>query len=260
MGCRAGAWVRPISVSTPAALPPLDPSSCGADPPVHPATAPSHTPRCPQSPARPPPVRPDWLYSTDRPIPVRPCGTACRTANRIDSQAIPSLGSVTPSVASEHDLKVRGSSDPISGLLAMSCVDLELGPLSSTGMTRLHRSYEPVRHPRAARPLPRGNPVGRRRPPPKDSPHRTTLPIHACRRHDPGGLIGCIHRSLRQPYQPPPEFRPGRHPQSLFRDLLNVHDPLPPACSQNHPLGDPLLRRLRSLRSLHNRSNDYRLE
>ena len=127
-------------------------------------------------------------------------------------------------------------------------------------MTRLHRSYEPLRHPRAARPLPRGSPVERRRPPPQNFPHRTTLPIHACSRHDPGGLTGCIHRSLRQPCQPSPEFRPGRHPQSLFRDRLNVHDPLPPACSQNHPLGDPLLRRLRSRRYLHNRSNGYRLK
>ncbi len=58
-------------------------------------------------------------------------------------------------------------------------------------------------------------------------------------RHYPGGLTGCIHRSLRQSYQPSPELRPGRHPQPPFRDLLNVNDPLPPACSQSHPWVTP---------------------
>jgi hypothetical protein len=61
------------------------------------------------------------------------------------------------------------------------------------------------------------------------------LPSHACRRHYPGGLTGCVHRSLHRPYQPSPEFLQGRHPQFPFLDLLNVHYSLPPACSQNHP-------------------------
>jgi hypothetical protein len=40
----------------------------------------------------------------------------------------------------------------------------EVRPLPAAGITRLPRYYEPVRHPSAARPVPRGRPVGRSSP------------------------------------------------------------------------------------------------
>ena len=67
----------------------------------------------------------------------------------------------------------------------------EVRPLSSTGITRLRRYYEPVRHPSAARSVPRGRPVGLRA-------HRWGFPccvdllVQTCRRHYPGGTAGGI--------------------------------------------------------------------
>src|SRR5260370_39033496 len=52
---------------------------------------------------------------------------------------------VTPSVVSEHSAELIGC--PISRFLTTSCVCLEPRPLPSTGVTRLQRYYEPLRHP-----------------------------------------------------------------------------------------------------------------
>src|SRR5262249_52256227 len=50
----------------------------------------------------------------------------------------------------------------------------EVRPLPSTGITRLPRYDEPVRHPSAARPVPRGRPVGHAFVPPRGLP---VLPV-----------------------------------------------------------------------------------
>ncbi len=52
-----------------------------------------------------------------------------------------------PSAASEHFSELIGC--PISWSLTTSCICLELRPLSSTGITPLHQSYGPLRHPKA---------------------------------------------------------------------------------------------------------------
>src|SRR6267143_659157 len=57
------------------------------------------------------------------------------------------LSRATPSAASEHLLELIGF--PISGSFTTYCVCLELRSLPSTGVTRLPRYYEPLRHPRA---------------------------------------------------------------------------------------------------------------
>src|SRR6516225_2307554 len=54
---------------------------------------------------------------------------------------------VTPSAVSERFSELLGC--PISRSLTTSCVGLELRPLPSAGITRLHRHYEPLRHPSA---------------------------------------------------------------------------------------------------------------
>ena len=57
------------------------------------------------------------------------------------------LSRATPSAASEHLLELIGF--PISRSFTTYCVCLELRSLPSTGITRLHWYYEPLRHPRA---------------------------------------------------------------------------------------------------------------
>src|SRR5258708_25243999 len=57
------------------------------------------------------------------------------------------LSRATPSAASEHLLELIGF--PISRSFTTYCVCLELRSLPSTGVTRLPRHYEPLRHPRA---------------------------------------------------------------------------------------------------------------
>src|SRR6516162_394857 len=71
----------------------------------------------------------------------------CRTERRSDSRPPPSLSRVTPSAVSEHFSELLGR--PISRSLTTSCVCLEPRPLSSPGITRLPRYYEPLRHPGA---------------------------------------------------------------------------------------------------------------
>ena len=48
-------------------------------------------------------------------------------------------------------------------------------------------------------------------------------PLCTCCRHYPGTAPGCISRSLRQTYQPSPQWRAGRPVQRPFRGLLSVH-------------------------------------
>ena len=59
---------------------------------------------------------------------------------------------------------------PISRPSLLAALVLEPRPLPSTGVTRLPRYYGPIRHLKCARPIPRGNPVGRPRP-------RARLPV-----------------------------------------------------------------------------------
>src|SRR6266481_347972 len=118
-----------------------------AQAPVRPATAPPHTLRCPQSPVRPRPVRPCWSGTGHRHVPGCLHGSSCRTGHRSDSQLPPSLSRVTPSAASEHVSELLGY--PISRSFTACCVCLEPRPLPSTGITRLQRYCEPLRHPSA---------------------------------------------------------------------------------------------------------------
>src|SRR5271167_756370 len=66
---------------------------------------------------------------------------------RSDNRLLPSLSRVTPSAASEHFSELLGC--PISRSLTACCVCLEPRPLPSTGITRLQRYCEPLRHPSA---------------------------------------------------------------------------------------------------------------
>ena len=93
---------------------------------------------------------------------------------------------VTPSATSEHNAGwLDSSSIPMS--FVASCVRLQLRPLPSTGVTRLHRYYEPLRHP--TRP---DLSLASCRLILINYDHRWGFPccywstLHACRRHYPG--------------------------------------------------------------------------
>jgi hypothetical protein len=83
-----------------------------------------------------PPTQPHSRIAVERPI------------RRSDGDRLPpSLFRATPSAASEHLSELIGF--PISRSFTTYCVCLELRSLPSTGITRLPRYYEPLRHPRA---------------------------------------------------------------------------------------------------------------
>ena len=70
----------------------------------------------------------------------------CHTAHRSEIWAIPSLCRATPSATSERLLVLLGSSPIVLSFVA-SCVSFQLRLLPSTRVTRLHRYFEPLRHP-----------------------------------------------------------------------------------------------------------------
>ena len=121
---------------------------------------------------------------------------------------------------------------PISRLSVTSCVGLELRPLPSTGVTRLRRYYGPLRHPEAARPVPRGRPVEGHAPSP---PGVSRVALISVYRHavviTPVARWVLIARgtaySNRFPASPAaaafPVLVQGRRPHWSFRGLLDVH-------------------------------------
>src|SRR5712672_2245355 len=100
----------------------------------------------------------------------------------------PSLSRATPSAVSEHSSELIGC--PISRSLTTYCVCLELRSLPSTGVIRLQRYYEPLRHPEA----PGLSLTGSRLIIPDHalgSPVLRTLSLCTCCRHYPGAATGC---------------------------------------------------------------------
>ncbi len=126
----------------------------------------------------------------------------------------------TPSAVSEHSSELIGC--PISRSLTAYCVCLELRPLPSTGVTRLQRYYEPLRHPTA----PGLSLAGVRLVIPDHAlelPVLRTLSLCTCCRHYPGAAPGRRFRSFTQAYQPSPKGSSGRPAHRPFRGLLGVH-------------------------------------
>src|SRR5450756_360628 len=99
----------------------------------------------------------------------------------------PLLSRATPSAVSEHLSEFIGC--PISRSVTTYCVCLELRSLPSTGVTRLQRYYEPLRHPKAPglslaglRLVIADHALG--------LPVFRTLSLCTCRRHYPGAASG----------------------------------------------------------------------
>ena len=110
------------------------------------------------------------------------------------------LARATPSAASEHLSELIGF--PISRSFTTYCVCLELRSLPSTGITRLQRYYEPLRHPRAPslsltgfRLVIADHALG--------LPVLRTLSLCTCCRHYPGAAAGHTLRSASSPISLP---------------------------------------------------------
>ena len=135
----------------------------------------------------------------------------------------------------EHSSELIGC--PISRSLTTSCVRLELRSLPSTGVTRLQRYYEPLRHPRApglssrasgwsSLATPWGLPVLR------------ALSLCTCCRHYPGAAAGRTLRSSRPPVSAFPEPTIGSACTSSFSRLARRSLTLRPAHSHGHQIRD----------------------
>ena len=141
------------------------------------------------------------------------------------------LSRATPSAASGHLLELIGF--PISRSFTTYCVCLELRSLPSTGVTRLPRYYEPLRHPRA----PSLSLTGFRL---VIADHALGLPVFralslcTCRRQYPGAAAGRILRSSHPAISAFPDMAVGSACTSSFSRLAQRSLALRPAHSRSH--------------------------
>ena len=165
------------------------------------------------------------------PHPAHRTGQADLPHPALGQDFTPSLSRATPSAVSEHISELIGC--PISRSLTTYCVCLELRPLPSTGVTRLPRYCEPLRHPRAS-----GLSLAGVRLVIPD--HTLGLPVLrasslcTCRRHYPGAASGRL-ASLIHPAVPAfPERVVGSACASSFSRLAQRSLALRPAHSRCH--------------------------
>src|SRR6202162_1375456 len=141
------------------------------------------------------------------------------------------LSRATPSAASEHLSELIGF--PISMSFTTYCVCLELRSLPSTGVTRLQRYYEPLRHPRAPglsltgfRLVLADHALG--------LPVFRTLSLCTCCRHYPGAAAGRTASLIHPAVSAFPERVVGSACASSFSRLARRLLALRPAHSRCH--------------------------
>jgi hypothetical protein len=125
----------------------------------------------------------------------------------------PLLSRATPSAVSEASSELIGC--PISRFLTTTCVCLELRSLPSTGITRLQRYCEPLRHPRA----PGLSLAGVRLVVPDHGlglPVLRALSLCTCCRHYPGAATRALFAHPPPSCQPSPKGLSGRLRIVLF--------------------------------------------
>src|SRR5467141_681545 len=139
---------------------------------------------------------------TPFPHPAHRTGQADLPHPALGQDFTPSLSRATPSAVSEHSSELIGC--PISRSFPTYCVCLELRSLPSTGITRLQRYYEPLRHPTA----PGLSLAGVQLIIPDHAsrfPVLRALSLCTCCRHYPGAAAGRRCRSkITHPCQPSP--------------------------------------------------------
>jgi hypothetical protein len=141
------------------------------------------------------------------------------------------LSRVTPSAISEPYSELIGC--PISRSLTTSCVCLELRSLPSTGVARLQRYYEPLRHPTA----PGLSLAGIRLVIPDHAlglPVLRALSLCTCCRHYPGVATGRTLRPSHPAVSAFPDMAVGSAYTSSFSRLARRSLALRPAHSRCH--------------------------
>jgi len=155
----------------------------------------------------------------------------------------------------------------LSSILSLVYVLLELGLLSSTGVTRLHRYYEPVRHPRRpglsltrvrlrSRFSPLGLPVLQQLPMYRHAVTITPVgPLDQIARNEGLSTTSTFHQRRRpSPY----DRRVGSHVKSF--EACSVFTARYGLTTRRTAKTARLSQRLRRLRYLHRRSDSFRLE
>src|SRR5258706_12515270 len=144
----------------------------------------------------------------------------------------PLLSRATPSAVSEPFAEFIVAQSPRS--FTTYCVCLELRSLPSTGITQLHRYYEPLRHPKAPSLSLAGFQLVVALTTPWGVPCCVRFPCVHAAATTPAQRLGVLFRSVTQPCQPSPKglsVRPAHRPS---RDLLSVYFSLRPAHSRCH--------------------------
>ena len=141
------------------------------------------------------------------------------------------LSRATPSAVSDHLSELIGC--PISRSFPTYCVCLELRSLPSTGVTRLQRYYEPLRHPKAPslslagfRLVIADHALG--------LPVLRTLSLCTCRRHYPAQHLDVLFRSFHPDVSAFPERVVGSACASSFSRIAQRSLALRPAHSHCH--------------------------
>ena len=152
--------------------------------------------------------------------------------HQLNTEGSPSLSHEAPCEAARLYPGVSGAR-PISSPLASVSATPRPGALSSIGITRLRRYYDPIRHPIRPGPLLAEHQLVMTLIPPPNRASRVALipRVYTCRRHYPGGTARCIHRSPSPTAAAFPERQAGRLPHHPFRGLLSVHCTLRPVYS-----------------------------
>ena len=193
---------------------------------------------------------------TPFPHPAHRTGHADLPHPALGQDFTPLLSRATPSAVSEHSAELIGC--PISRSFTTYCVCLELRSLPSTGVTRLQRYYEPLRHPKAPglsltgfRLVLTDHALG--------LPVLRTLSLCTCCRHYPGAALGVLFAHSPSRISLP---RKGRRVglRIVLFEACSAFTRVAACTLAPSPIRDALLRRLQPLRYLHSCSGCFRLE
>ncbi len=184
-------------------------------------TRPAPRPRPVRKQPRPLPVPRGWLSPADRRVGecrrTRPCRRASRSGVRFRLRLEIELLLKVPDVVR----RFKAHRQSPSALLAFLRSAPEVRPLSSTGITRLHRSYEPVQLPIA--PPPKWWRLRWQPPRARVSPDESHCLINVpCPLPRPIGTGAYVR--FPSPFRAAfPVTQAGRHPHRYFRGLLGLH-------------------------------------
>ena len=224
-----------------------------------------------------PPLPPLLLDPGER-LTIHTRRAARSAAQRIDvAQHVPPVDLVVQEIETEPDFLLRfhmwclaklldryrrGQTQSVNRLVARSCQHR-----SRTKGPSLHQHYpaspvlRPYPPPQGAGSVPHDTTVGQHRLPaaPRGFPYCTQPLFRTCRRHYPGGTVGCS-TSFASPNGGGLPRNSGGSASALPLSRPAQRSLHVTACALAKSLTDPLHQKLRPIRYLHGRSDCYRLE